>query len=133
MDVVAAFAARRGKTAGAGNHRRLAAHQLRRQCRQLIAVSVRPAIFDCHVATLDLASLGEPLHEGAQALRERFGRLSAEIGDDLRCGFLREGGQRQAKSRSYCSSELPASHPSPPGRRPWRSGRLHDLSKERLG
>jgi hypothetical protein len=77
------------------NHRRLAAHQFRRQCRQLIAVAVGPAIFDRHVATLDLAGLGEPLHEGAHALRERFGRLGAEIGDDLRCGLLREGGERQ--------------------------------------
>src|SRR5262249_10113561 len=117
--------ARRRKAAGAGDHRRLAAHQLRRQRRQLIEIAARPAIFDRHVTTLDLAGLGEPLCEGAQALHERFGGLGAEIADALRRGFLCERGERQAKGRSQYSSELPASHSAPPGRQAWRSGGLH--------
>ena len=51
----------RGASPDQDDHSYTAIHQLDRLLRQAIVLSLRPAVFDCNVATLDIAGLSEAL------------------------------------------------------------------------
>jgi hypothetical protein len=60
---VAALAANSGRMAPAKNHGHLAANQIGCQCRKSIELVLSPAVFDRHVAALDVAGFAEALAE----------------------------------------------------------------------
>jgi hypothetical protein len=57
------FCRERRRSAGCGDHRDLPAHQIGRQRRQPIIVTLCPAIFDRHVAAFDEARFAQALAE----------------------------------------------------------------------
>jgi len=52
-----------------GNHRHLAGNEIREQRRKSIVVALRPAIFDDHIASLDISAFAQALAERAQTIR----------------------------------------------------------------
>ena len=53
-------------TSGRGDNGNPAADQLAGHCRQAIDLTLRPAVFNCHVLTFDIASVFEALAKCAQ-------------------------------------------------------------------
>jgi hypothetical protein len=95
---------RRGATER-GDHGHLTTNQISRQRGQSIILAAGPAVFDCHVATLEVASLAQALAKGAQTVRVELRGSAAEEPDHRHRRLLRGGDQgpsgRQAAEDRY--------------------------------
>lgn len=66
MAAAPAFAARRRRRAGSGDHRDLTLDQIRRQRRQAVVLVLRPPIFDRHVAAIHVTGVSKALDESGR-------------------------------------------------------------------
>src|SRR5215470_6770411 len=66
MVVVTALAARAGGVLVAANHSHLTMHQITHHRRHLINSALRPAVFDRHVAAIDVTGFAQTFEKGRQ-------------------------------------------------------------------
>src|SRR5262249_26542594 len=92
----------RAWSTGCDDHRHLTANQVCGQPRQPIVVALRPAIFDCHVLTLDEAGLFQALAERGYRVRKRVRRPAAQEPDHRRRRLLRA---RRERPRRRCAAD----------------------------
>src|SRR5262249_12270120 len=85
---------------GRGDHGNLSAHQFTGQRRQLIILTVRPAIFDCYVLALDMTRLLQGLSKRAQTLHVVLKRCGSEEADHRECRLLRACRERPRGRRA---------------------------------
>jgi len=100
---------RRRGTADRNDRRNVPVDQLRRQRRQAIVMTLRPAVFEPHILTFDIAGRFQALMNRGHIARVRRGRRRAEKTDYrhlLRARRERPGGRRAADERD----ELPPFH-----------------------
>jgi len=84
--------------------------QIRRHRRQPIIVSVRPAIFDLDVVTLDVAGIGQCVAERREIRFTSFGRKAREPPDHRHC-LLRSRRERPNNRRAtHKRNEFPPFH-----------------------
>jgi hypothetical protein len=76
-----------------------AIHQFDRLLRQAIVLSLRPAIFDCNVATLDIAGLSEALLDCCDIRRVRGRRYAGQDSDHRHRRLLRARRERPRRCR----------------------------------
>src|SRR5262245_31268269 len=93
------------RRSGGDEHCHLTAHQVSRQRRQSIIVAVRPAIFDCDIAALDVAAFTQAFAEGSNKGRVASGKTTAEK-PDYRCRRL------PLRMRSHWPGDKGAADPS---------------------
>ena len=86
---------RRGGCAESGKNGYLPPNQVGCERRQLIELSVRPAIFDLNVLALDVAGLIQALEEPGRRQCERLRREKSKKPYHLHRGLLRARGKRQ--------------------------------------
>jgi hypothetical protein len=120
--VVATLAA---NAEGRGNHGDLSANQIDRERRQLIIVTLRRAVIDRHILTLDIASVFEALAKCAQTARVRVRRCGQEDPNHrlrrlLRSRRERPRGGRATEQRDELASPHVGHGPSS-RRSPYRS------------
>ena len=97
--------------AGRGNHGHLTANQIGRQCRQSIVLTLRPAIFDRHVAAFDIAGFAQALAECApRSGAYSAGRPAIEKPDHRHRRLLRARRQRPRRRAAEPRDELAPSH-----------------------
>src|SRR5262249_62353165 len=65
-----------------------------RQRRQLVVLTLRPAIFDRHVLALDIAGFAQSFAECCQQTCHRLRRISMDISDDWNSRLLRPRRER---------------------------------------
>ena len=83
---------RRGRACD--DHSRLAAHQLRRHCGQLIVMSLGPTVFDRNIAPLHVTGFGQTLAEYRQRRRKRPRRTGVKKTDHRHRRLLRARRER---------------------------------------
>src|SRR5262249_20704911 len=88
------------------NHSNLATNQVGRQRRQLVVLTLCPAIFDRHVLALDIASFFQALAERAHKVREQIRRSAVEESDHRHRRLLRARRERPCSRRA--AREWPA-------------------------
>src|SRR5262249_41477205 len=81
-----------------------------RQGWQSIVLILRPAVFDLHVLTLDVASLFQALPECAQKIWNNVGRPGVEEPDHRHRGLLPSRGNRPCRRAADKRDELAAFH-----------------------
>jgi hypothetical protein len=98
------------------DHVDLAADEIRRQGRQPIEVSFRPAIFDRNVLALDVAEFAHPLAESGEIPQSRgvVRRCGGEDADHRHRLLLRAGQERICRRAGEHRHEIAASHPPLP-------------------
>ena len=101
---------RRIVAAGCGDHGHLAPDEFGRERRQPIPPSLRPAVFDRDVLTLDVAGLVQASAEGGNRRSERLRRLSIEESDHRQRRLLRARRERPRRRAAERRDELPAPH-----------------------
>jgi hypothetical protein len=72
---------KRPRSAGRGNHGHLPMNQISHHRRQPIAVTFPPAVFDRHVAAIDVTGFAQPFEKGRQGSRVTLGRSDVEKPD----------------------------------------------------
>jgi hypothetical protein len=77
-----------------GEDGNLAANQIGYQRRQPIIVTVRPAVFDCHILCLDIAGFIQSLVECSAPIGKRAGRPRLEMPNHRQCRLLCTCGER---------------------------------------
>src|SRR5215469_18304109 len=82
------------------------------QCRQLIIVTICPAVLNGNVLTLDIAALFETVMKCSDDRIGFAGRPTAKPSDLWWGALLRMGSSRSHDKRSYQRDELPPSHVS---------------------
>jgi hypothetical protein len=80
--------------AGCGDHGYLTLNEIGRERRQAIQSSLRPAIFDRDVLTLDVTCLVQATAERGHGGSERLRRLSIQESDHRDCRLLRPRPER---------------------------------------
>jgi hypothetical protein len=80
---------KRRRSGGCGNYRHLTTHQIGRHRRQPISMTFRPAVFDRHVTTIDVAFFVQTFEEGRQLRPIALGRSSVNKPNDRHRGLLR--------------------------------------------
>ena len=123
---VAFFAASAAGSAARHDHIDLAADEVGGQGGQPIIATLRPAVFDRHVLSLDIAGFAQSLAERGHIRCRRAGRPAAEEADHRHRLLLRAEGRRPYGRRRRRSAkkgaELAPPHPSLRGSdRPWCS------------
>ena len=91
---------RRSVTSGRSDHSDPPTNQIGRQHRQSIDLTLRPAVFNRHVLTLDIAGVLEALAKSAQTLCPPFRRCGTEEPDHRRCRLLRARRERPCDGRA---------------------------------
>jgi hypothetical protein len=98
----------RRRGAEGSDHGHIAPQQFTDHRRQPIVLTLRPAIFDCHVPTLDISGFAQTLAERGDEVGDRVGRCAAEESDYrhrrlLRVRRERPYPDRTAKQRDECA------------------------------
>jgi len=98
----------RGTSPDQNDHSYTAIHQLDRLFRKAIVLSLRPAVFDCNVATLDVAGLSEALLDCRDIRRVRGRRYAGQDSDHRHRLLLRAraSGHAAAPPSSVMNSRL---------------------------
>ena len=105
---VAFFAASaEGVAAARHDHVDLAADEIGGQCGQPIIATLRPAVFDRHILSLDIAGFAQSLAERGER-RSRSGRAAAEVADHRHRLLLRAEGARPPSSRRLAGASARA-------------------------
>jgi hypothetical protein len=95
ITAVAALAASAAGGADSGDDAHLSPHEIGRPLRQPLVSVLCPPVFDLDVAALDVTAFAQPLPEGSQHRRLRFGGDAAHIADHWH-RLLRACGARPA-------------------------------------
>ena len=103
---------RRIVAAGCGDHGHLTPNEFGRERRQPIRSSLRPAIFDRDVLTLDVAGLVQASAEGGHRRSERLRRLSIEESDHRHRRLLRAR-RKRPRGAAPPSSVMNSRRPMP--------------------
>src|SRR5262249_16167964 len=102
---------RRSDAATCYDYGDLTAHQVRRQCRQLIVLIVGPAVFDGHVLTFAIADLAQPPTKCGHEVRVRVWRAAAQKSDHRHPRLLRARRERpRDRSAAEQRDEIAARH-----------------------
>ncbi len=107
---VALFAASAEGDAARRDHVDLAADEIGGQCGQPIIVALRPAVFDRHVLSLDIAGFAQSLVERGHIRCSRAGRAGAEEADHRHRLLLRAQGARRRHRAAQQEHQLAAPH-----------------------
>ena len=106
-----AFAARAAGGAG-HDHVDLAADEVGGQCGQPIIATLRPAVFDRHILSLDIAGFAQSLAERGHKRCSRAGRSRCEVADYRHRLLLRAHGARCCYRAAHQEHQLAAFHHS---------------------
>jgi hypothetical protein len=71
-----------------------------RQCRQSVILALRPAVFDRHVAAIDLTGFTEPFEKSREGPRVSPGKSGIEKTNHRHCAVLRARGQQPGGGNS---------------------------------
>src|SRR5262245_51353743 len=97
-------------TSHRGNHSNLTSNQFTSECRQLIKLVLRPAVFDCDVLALDQAAVLEALTKCAEQMRVGGGRCAVEEADDRHRCLLRTRRERPCGRAAEKADEVAPVH-----------------------
>jgi hypothetical protein len=96
------------------NHGHMTMNQVSRHRRQPVMLVLRPAIFDCDVAAIDVTGLAQPFEKGRQLWRVVLGRSDVETPDHRHRRLLRTRRKRPCcRSTAEKCDELAPLHVSP--------------------
>ncbi len=84
----------RRRRAGGGNDRDLMLNQVGRQRRQAVILALGPAVFDPHIAAVDVAGLSEPFEKSRRERRVTLRRGGIEEADHRHRALLGARGER---------------------------------------
>ena len=101
-----------------------------RQCRQSVILALRPAVFDRHVAAIDVTGFTEPFEKSRQGPRVSPGKSGIEKTNHRHCAVLRARGQRPGGGNSAGKNSRRLMG-CPSGRGSWRQ--RCDCSNELVG
>src|SRR5262249_7818218 len=86
------------------------ADQISRKCRQLIILSVRPAVFDRNVFSLDITSIQQSLFYRCYNSNRCLLKSSGQKADHWHCLLLRTCEERPCCCAAECGDKFPPSH-----------------------
>src|SRR5262249_50659584 len=89
-------------------------NKIGRQCRQLLVITPRPAIFDRQVLALDITGLVQALAKGTHKVREQVRRSAMEEADHRHRQLLCARHKRPRGCAAEQRDELAPSHVEPP-------------------
>src|SRR5215203_2272353 len=84
--------------------------QIGYQCGDPIVVPFGPAIFDLHIASLDISCFAQALVERAQPSSEELRREAAETSNGRHSRLLRDGNVRPCRCPAESDKEIPPPH-----------------------
>src|SRR6516165_9827977 len=98
------------RSAGRGNHGHLTMNQIGRHRRQLITAVPRPAVFDRHVAAINITVLAQPFEKGRQLPLITLRRSGVQKPDHRRRWLLRARRERPRRRAAQQRDELAPLH-----------------------